>query len=207
MANFYRISAVFVRDCCQTTGPDKFHFDTLISVPRCILIRCALMSPWNLFSNPNDTSPIKFDVPTGRREGRGVNFSSRILPPFDARTTTFLIMRIRCWWIERRDANRFINLREPSGASILFVFRGWSIPVRAVTADTATPGSTPPRDDGKFAAEIKLAPRFRNWFPRRRIGGRPKFVSPRVEINFRIENTRLFNIREFHAVCSTPEDS
>lgn len=116
---------------------------------------------------------------TGRREGRGVNFSSRILPPFDARTTTFLIMRIRCWWIERRDANRFINLREPSGASILFVFRGWSIPVRAVTADTATPGSTPPRDDGKFAAEIKLAPRFRNWFPRRRIGGRPKFVSPR----------------------------
>lgn len=137
---------------------------------------------------------------TGRREGRGVNFSSRILPPFDARTTTFLIMRIRCWWIERRDANRFINLREPSGASILFVFRGWSIPVRAVTADTATPGSTPPRDDGKFAAEIKLAPRFRNWFPRRRIGGRPKFVSPRVEINFRIENMRSSNIREFLSV-------
>lgn len=138
------------------------------------------MSPWNLFSNPNDTSPIKFDVPRqGEGRGGGVNFSSRILPPFDARTTTFLIMRIRCWWIERRDANRFINLREPSGASILFVFRGWSIPVRAVTADTATPGSTPPRDDGKFAAEIKLAPRFRNWFPRRRIGGRPKFVSPR----------------------------
>lgn len=70
MANFYRISAVFVRDCCQTTGPDKFHFDTLISVPRRILIRCALMSPWNLFSNPNDTSPIKFDVPR-QGEGRG----------------------------------------------------------------------------------------------------------------------------------------
>lgn len=41
---------------------------------------------------------------------------------------------------------------------------------------------SPPRVDGeKFAAEIKLAPRFRNRFRRRRIGGRPKFVSPRVE--------------------------
>lgn len=206
MANFYRISAVFIRDCCQTTGPDKFHFDTLISVPRRILIRCALMSPWNLFSNPNDTSPIKFDVP---RQGEGRGGVSIFRRGFSHLLTLERRRFLLCEYVvdELKDANRFINLREPSGASILFVFRGWSIPVRAVTADTATPGSTPPRDDGKFAAEIKLAPRFRNWFPRRRIGGRPKFVSPRVEINFRIENTRSSNIREFHAVCSTPEDS
>lgn len=66
---------------------------------------------------------------------------------------------------KRGYANRFINLREPSPSrerEILFVFRGWSIPVRVVTADT---GFLPPlRVEGKFAAEVKLAPRFRNRF-------------------------------------------